>query len=91
MSGSEVVGCINVVISGFRDASDLAAALTKRIKKRRDERTFQESMFRLALEQGESQIWERFSAGCVRLGKGFQEGDGMFVGHLYALTSTDSS
>ncbi|PNS15904.1 hypothetical protein CAC42_8010 [Sphaceloma murrayae] len=75
MSGSEVLGCVELVVGAFRDGSELVGRLSRKQKKRKGERSYHEILLFQVLEQGAKQIQQSYNEGSQRFGSAFKVGD----------------
>lgn len=76
MSGSEVLGCVELVVGAFKEAADLVGRVSRKQKKRKGERNYHEILLFQVLEQGAKQIQQSYDEGSHRFGSAFRVGDG---------------
>ncbi|TKX19137.1 hypothetical protein C1H76_8671 [Elsinoe australis] len=75
MSGSEVLGCVELVVGAFKEAADLVGRVSRKQKKRKGERNYHEILLFQVLEQGAKQIQQSYDEGSHRFGSAFRVGD----------------
>lgn len=86
MSGSEFSGCVALVVSAFHDGADLMASLHRRTKKRKDQRSYQETLVHHALDQGWRQVQTRYNTEVDKFGTVLEKGDGkLYLGPTSAI------
>ena len=77
MSGSEVLGCVDLIATALQQATDLTFQLTNRYRKGRGERNYHQTLLlHEALFKAAEQIRSRYSVGFAQFGTSFQVGDG---------------
>jgi hypothetical protein len=77
MSGHlETVAAVSAVVSAFHGGADLVKQIRKRSKRRKGEQAVKEKLLQEALETGEVQISQRYTAHYDELGARFKTGDG---------------
>ena len=81
-SGSEVLGCVDLVLSAFSQGADLTSQLSKKHNKTKGEREYHEILLHSVLAQGSRQIQAHYNEGFARFGEVFSIGDGKPVLHL---------
>ncbi|KAF4553634.1 Hypothetical protein D9617_6g093650 [Elsinoe fawcettii] len=75
MSGSEVLGCVELVVGAFKEGADLVGRLSRKHKKRKGERNYHEVLLFQVLEQGAKQVQQSYDEGFHRFGSSFKVGD----------------
>ncbi|KAF2147736.1 hypothetical protein K461DRAFT_325172 [Myriangium duriaei CBS 260.36] len=75
MSGSEVLGCVELVTAAFAEASDLTGTLCRKQKRRKGDRDFHELLLFQVLEQGARSVQKAYDDGFSNLGSIFKVGD----------------
>ncbi|KAG8632142.1 hypothetical protein KVT40_001282 [Elsinoe batatas] len=75
MSGSEVLGCVELVVTAFKQGAELVGRLSRKHKKRKGERNYHEVLLFQVLEQGAKQVQQSYDEGFQRFGSAFKVGD----------------
>ncbi|KAF2225520.1 hypothetical protein BDZ85DRAFT_67666 [Elsinoe ampelina] len=75
MSGSEVLGCVELVVTAFKEGAELVGRLSRKHKKRKGERNYHEVLLFQVLEQGAKQVQQSYDEGFQRFGSAFKVGD----------------
>lgn len=79
MSGSELAGCVRLVVAAFADAAELMGVLSRKQKKRKGERDSQQLLLYQLLTQSSKSVQKAFDDGVNHLGTTFKLGDGKSI------------
>lgn len=76
MDKLQVSVAVSAVASAFHSGAELLKQLKKQRKKRKGEEAYKEKALLESLENGETQIEQRYAADCQELGQSIRIGDG---------------